>query len=109
MNFRKRVFIGLTVGIILISLLPIPPTLQYKSQDWDKLIHFSIYSIWGFIGQSVLSIGALLLGSFLSILTELSQKFIPGRVPEITDFTVNILGLVVGTSFWELIAKRVKN
>ncbi|MEO0092581.1 MAG: VanZ family protein [candidate division WOR-3 bacterium] len=108
MQTKRRIFIGVTIVTIIISLIPIPRKFQNQPSGWDKLIHFLLYGVWGFIGQSVLSIGALFLGSFLSLLTELSQKFIPGRVPEIADFTVNILGLVVGTSFWELVAKKSK-
>ncbi|MCX7785315.1 MAG: VanZ family protein [candidate division WOR-3 bacterium] len=106
---KRRIFLSLTIIMIIISLIPIPRKFQNQSKGWDKMIHFLLYGIWGFIGQSVLSIGALLLGSFLSLLTELVQKFIPSRVPEIADFTINILGLVMGTSFWELIARQVND
>jgi VanZ family protein len=87
-------------------LIPIPKKMQNKTGRWDKLIHFSVYGILGFFAQSALSMFALVYTVILAALTELLQKFIPTRSPDIVDFSTNIMGIIVGTSLWELVRKR---
>ena len=103
---RKPIFLYITLLVIIITLIPMPMKVQNKTLGWDKLIHFSIFSILGFFTQASLSLLALLYGSVLAIVTELLQKFIPGRAPDIVDFSTNIIGVVIGTSFWELVRRR---
>ncbi|MBS4015648.1 MAG: VanZ family protein [Candidatus Latescibacteria bacterium] len=103
---RKKLFITISVIVLLITLIPLPKRMQLQTHRWDKAIHFSLFSILGFFAQAVLSIFALFYGTILAIVTEVLQKFIPGRVPDVVDFGSNIMGLIIGTSFWELVKKR---
>jgi VanZ family protein len=80
--------------------------LQQKTMGWDKLIHLSIFSILGFFAQSAISLFALLYTAILAALTEVLQKFVPGRTPDILDFSTNIIGMIIGTSLWELVCRR---
>jgi VanZ family protein len=80
--------------------------MQMRTYRWDKVIHFSLFNILGFFAQAVLSVFALLYGTILAVITELLQKFIPGRAPDIVDFSSNMMGMIIGTSFWELIRRR---
>lgn len=106
MRMKKNIFIYISIAAIIITLIPIPAMFQHQTPKWDKLIHFSVYGVLGFFAQSALSIFALLYTTILAVLTELLQKFIPGRTPDIVDFSSNLIGIVVGTSLWELVRKR---
>lgn len=103
---KKLIFVYISIAVIIITLIPIPAILQHQTSKWDKLIHFSIYAVLGFFAQSALSIFALLYTTILAVLTELLQKFIPGRTPDIVDFSTNLIGIIVGTSLWEVVRKR---
>jgi VanZ family protein len=80
--------------------------LQQKTTGWDKLIHLSIYGVLGFFAQAAISLWALLYTGVIAALTEVLQKFIPGRTPDIVDFSSNIIGIIIGTSLWELVKRR---
>ncbi len=103
---RKKLFVIISIVVLLITLIPLPKRMQLQTNRWDKAIHFSLFSILGFFAQAVLSIFALLYTTILAIVTEILQKFIPGRVPDIADFGSNMMGIIIGTSFWELVKKR---
>lgn len=102
----KKLFIIISIIVFLITLIPLPKKFQYQTYRVDKVIHFSMFMILGFIAQAVLSLFALLYGTILAIITEVLQKFIPGRTPDLIDFGSNMIGIIIGTSFWELIRKR---
>lgn len=102
----KKLFIIVSIIVLLITLIPLPKKMQYQTYKWDKAIHFSLFAVLGFIAQAVLSIFALLYGTILAIVTELLQKFIPSRTPDIADFGSNLMGVIIGASFWELVRKR---
>jgi VanZ family protein len=103
---RKKIFIYISIVVLIITLIPLPKKMQYQTDKWDKVIHFSLFSVLGFFAQAALSIFALLYGTLLAVITELLQKFIPGRSPDIVDFSSNMMGIIIGTSFWELVRKR---
>ena len=81
---------------------------QQKTTGWDKLIHLSIYGVLGFFAQAAISLWALLYTTILAVLTELLQNFIPGRAPDIVDFSSNMVGIIIGTSLWELVRRRTQ-
>lgn len=103
---KRFVFLIVTILVIIITLIPLPQQIQNKALAWDKLIHFSIFGLLGFFAQASISLFALLYGLILAIVTEFLQKFIPGRAPDIFDFSTNIIGVVIGTSLWELVRRR---
>lgn len=83
-----------------------PQNWQQKSTGWDKLIHFSVFGVLGFFAQSAISLLAILYTGILAVLTEVLQKFIPGRTADIVDFSSNMMGVIIGTSLWELVRRR---
>lgn len=103
---KRFIFLIVTLIVIIVTLIPLPQKIQNKALGWDKLIHFSIFGILGFFAQASISLFALLYGLFLAIVTEFLQKFIPGRMPDIVDFSTNMMGIIIGTSLWELVRKR---
>jgi VanZ family protein len=103
---KKFIFLYISIIVIIITLIPIPKKIQTRASGWDKFVHFSIFSVLGFFAQAALSLFALLYGALLAVITELLQKFIPGRTPDIADFSTNMMGVIIGTSFWELVRKR---
>ena len=103
---RKKIFIIISIVVLIITLIPLPKKMPYQTNKWDKAIHFSLFSVLGFFAQAALSIFALFYGTLLAVITELLQKFSPGRVPDIADFGSNMMGIIIGTSFWELIRRR---
>jgi VanZ family protein len=102
---KKNTLLYVTVIALLITLIPLPYKAIELANVWDKLIHFFIFSVLGFIAQNVLALFSLLYGLFLATVTELCQKFIPTRNPDLIDWAVNFLGIVIGSSFWELVRK----
>ncbi|MEO0131557.1 MAG: VanZ family protein [candidate division WOR-3 bacterium] len=102
---KRLVIVYATLIVLIVTLIPLPSKITQVSQPWDKLVHFSVFSILGFVAQSVISLFSLLYGLFLSSVTEFLQKFIPGRAPDITDWATNLIGIIIGSSFWELIRK----
>jgi hypothetical protein len=105
-RIKLPVFIYISIIVLIITLIPIPAKWQGKTSGWDKLIHISIFGVLGFFAQAVVSVFALLYTGLLAVLTELMQKFIPGRTPDIVDFSSNMIGAIIGTSFWELVRRR---
>ncbi|MCX8015516.1 MAG: VanZ family protein [candidate division WOR-3 bacterium] len=91
--------------MLVVTLMPISDRWQ-QSKGWDKFVHFSVFGILGFFAQASISLWSLLYTSVLAGLTEIMQKFIPNRVPDITDFSFNLIGMVIGSSLWELVRKR---
>jgi VanZ family protein len=102
---KRPIFLIVTLLVIVITLIPLPKKIQNKALGWDKLIHFSIFGLLGFFAQASISLFSLLYGGFLATVTELLQKFIPGRAPDIVDFSTNIIGVVIGSSLWELVRR----
>lgn len=100
------IFVYITVIVLVVTLIPMSQAWQQKATGWDKLIHFSVFGVLGFFTQMAISIWSLLYTGILAVLTEVLQKFIPGRYPDILDFSTNMIGIIIGTSFWELVRKR---
>jgi len=106
-DFRKiPLFIYISVIVLIVTLIPMSKALQQKTVGWDKLIHFSVFGVLGFVTQMAISLWSLLYTGILAVLTEVLQKFIPGRFPDVLDFSTNMIGIIIGTSLWELVRRR---
>jgi VanZ family protein len=92
--------------IALLTLLPgkVIPDINWDFLSFDKLIHFSIFSIMSFLGSLSFN-GAnrlqkgykpivinLLVAIFYGIALEYSQTYIPDRGFDYADMTANIIG-----------------
>ncbi len=97
--FRLLFWSGVA-GIIVLSVTPqvyLPPTVVF----WDKLQHFLAYAVLSGVGRqayaakkyaSALFLGLIALGGAL----EITQAFIPGRLPSFGDAVANALGVGAG-------------
>ncbi len=95
-NARK---ILLVLWIIIIFVLTGYPRLEVpkmKNLHFDKLYHFIVFFILGFLASRLLSIrGFFILGLVVLLLAELQQLVIPGREFEIFDIMAGGIGLVL--------------
>jgi len=81
-------------------------------QHWDKVAHFGLFAVTGFIsiyGAGFFSrFGArvlfgLIFGLALAVGTELGQYFIPFRDPDYYDLLADLAGLFLGLLFYALL------
>ncbi|MFH1067572.1 MAG: VanZ family protein [bacterium] len=64
----------------------------------DKLVHISLYAIFGFLlgGTRTRAVVLLLLGAALSGFDEFYQHWIPGRFPDVYDWMMDVAGVSLG-------------
>jgi VanZ family protein len=93
----------LVLWIIIIFVLTGYPKLEVpkmKNLHLDKLYHFVVFFIMGFLAARLLSIrGFFMLGIIVLLLAEFQQLLIPGREFEIFDILAGGTGLVVSYFF----------
>jgi VanZ family protein len=94
------------LAIILGTHLPsqqVPPTLSAQ----DKLLHFAAYAVltflvvscWRLAPRPVVRFSMLLAFVILVLhaaLDEATQRFVPGRAPEVGDWLADLLGVLTG-------------
>jgi len=101
------------VLMLIVSSIPdlSPPQLGFEYQD--KLYHLVEYGIFSvllffallnsqkdFLRKNVLFI-SLLIGTSFAVLDELHQKLVPGRQPDMLDFTADFVGVaLIQVCFW---------
>ena len=100
---KLKIFISfwiLVLSLIVIgSILPhFAPTEKYH---FDKFVHFVAYFIMSFLPviflkRKDLLFLSLILLTFISIITEIIQNNIPGRMGSIDDVLTNIIGITMG-------------
>jgi VanZ family protein len=109
-TIKKRTLLLIIWTLILLGLLlsPIRPGLVPEFggfQHWDKVAHFVLFVITGFIsiyGAGFFSrLGArilfgLVFGLVLALGTEIGQYFMPSRDPEFYDLLADLAGLFLG-------------
>ncbi len=100
----------LIVWIIVIFVLTGYPKLEVpkiKHLHLDKLYHFVVFFILGFLASRLLSIrGFFMLGFAVLLLAEFQQLFIPGREFEASDILAG--GVAVIVSYFVCRRKGVK-
>jgi len=97
---RKNIGWGLLVlWIIVIFVLTGYPKLEVpkmKDLPLDKLYHFVVFFIMGFLAVRLLHVkGFFLLGTIVVLLAEFQQLVIPGREFEVLDIFAGVLALIV--------------
>ncbi len=109
-------------GIFLFALTswPKPPAVPILSgiPNFDKLVHFALYSVEGFFLYRAIAWPGKLRFSFLRVLTivgalavwgtvdEVHQSWIPGRSTEAEDLAADVTGGVVGALISSVLARR---
>jgi VanZ family protein len=89
--------------ILVLTSWPSPPSGGAES-GLDKIIHFSMYAILGYLVARALAwprprfqlVAALASMTVFAMLDELHQLWIPGRDASIGDWSADVLGAMVG-------------
>jgi VanZ family protein len=102
------VLLALTLSPFAVSLLP-----QWGGfQHWDKVVHFCLFAVTGFIsvyGAAFLArswaraLFGLVFGLVLALGTELGQTLVPGREMSRYDLYADLAGLIAGLVFYALL------
>ncbi|MEP7344228.1 MAG: VanZ family protein [Gemmatimonadaceae bacterium] len=105
-------------ALVMVTLTSVPgadlPHAPLLFAEEDKLVHFGLYAILGFLSASSarnaggrLSAPVVLLGiATLAALDEFHQRFIPGRSMDVRDFVADVVGAIVGLWLFEMVRKR---
>jgi VanZ family protein len=125
-NFKNKIikfllilqWLIITGGIYYFSSQQSIEFLPSKIWDYDKLVHFFVFLIYGFSSISMI-IGfnsGLKLGKILFIsaiigiafggIDEIHQSFTPGRNPDFYDFCADLIGVLVSILSFKLILKK---
>ena len=115
-NFRMLIAVVWTLILIFVLLLPsadMPDFRFTRIKGIDKVFHFFVFSITGFVWANVINhtryrknlfLLSLMIGLGLGIMTELAQSLeIIGRKFELCDLLANSVGVIFGISiffFW---------
>lgn len=93
--------------IFVVTTWRLPYRLIPTDQPFDKLVHFSLYAVLGYLVtralrvsgyRTVLAAGLGLLGTLsFAALDELHQFWVPTRAPMLNDWVADAVGLTVGT------------
>ena len=79
---------------------------------FDKLVHFSIYGVFGYLTASALAnrwsvarvAAVVIVGmSLFGAVDEWHQHFIPGRSTEIADWLADSIGGALGVAIWTIL------
>ncbi len=88
------------MGVVVLYLYPFDTQFLSKGGK-DKIVHFIIFTLLGFMGFSInklFFIITVLMGGIL----EIAQKLSPPRNFEIMDAFFNILGSIVGAIIYKI-------
>lgn len=89
-----------SLGILVVVLLPGSTIPNPKIVGLDKIVHFTMFFTWmvavrydfSFLKKWLL----LLIGLFFSVLTELFQLFVEARSFEVYDLLADSIGVIAG-------------
>jgi VanZ family protein len=111
-------FLLFAAAILTVSRIPYLKSPNLRFLAFDKLAHFSEYAVFAFLTfRSFSHIGkrlrptmtvlvAILFIAGFAAFDEYSQRFVPGRVSDPTDFTTDLAGAVLVVLFFGLRAWR---
>jgi VanZ family protein len=91
-------------GVILVVTSWPNPSLPFSVTGLDKIVHFSMYGILGFLVGRALPrhrllsalVGAALGLAVFGALDEWHQRFIPGRSADVKDWIADVSGMILG-------------
>ena len=102
----RKLIIGVTVGILGISLMPITLDLSYTVQVINNFMHIPVFAWMSIILLQVFRnfrlpdwlwfLCSLATALLIGIVLELLQAFIPGRWPSKGDIHLNMVGVFIG-------------
>ena len=95
-NVRRALLILWIVVIFVLTGYPKLEVPKMKNLHLDKLYHFVVFFILGFLASRLLSIrGFFMLGLIVLLLAEFQQLIIPGRQFELSDIAAGGIAIVV--------------
>jgi VanZ family protein len=109
-------------AIIILTVSSIPQLAGIKTQwtKYDKIAHFIEYGILGFLlthafyFQNNINIRkfaiilSIAIGAMFGAFDEIHQKYIPGRVNSIGDFSADFVGVIISQVFYVYYSNRSK-
>lgn len=105
--------IAWAVLVLLVSSWPRLTVPEFGDAPVDKIAHFIEYFTLGILlnrgDQKHHTFGPLLLGTLgivFSALDESHQAFIPGRMPSLSDFVADALGVIAGVTGHSIVLSR---
>jgi VanZ family protein len=109
MNWKKALALLWTLGILAACTVPGQSLPDVSLFEFDKLIHFALFAVFGWLWMAALQATArgLLLtlagGVAYAVLTEFYQAVLPyARTPDPADALANALGLGAGVLLFHL-------
>lgn len=112
MRRLHQIFTLYVVMMVLVFLLPVPPSPLTESNQFDKVVHFGIFLGFAllFFFDRRLRIGQTLLTSFVFAgAIELLQWILPYRQGDWWDFVAGAAGASVGGAIVLLIERQESN
>ena len=113
-KLSTQLYIGWIVFIALLTLIPgkALPQIDWNLFAFDKVIHFTVFSILTFLGCVSFKNGTYLKRTFIQVLISLSiailygtflelmQSFVPDRAFDYADLAANTAGAVIGVAIF---------
>lgn len=119
-TLRRWAPVALYVALILtVSSIPRLRTPGFEGSD--KVAHFCEYGLLGLLSRRAVKrpgilgwVLALAIGSAIGACDELYQRWVPGRVSSVFDWTADTLGAASGSAAWSVLfatwtARRSRN
>ena len=116
---KPTIFVLWTIFLLGLLLAPIGDIEKWQFlgfKHWDKVGHFILFGVTGFVyiwsasyfkTITVRTLFALMLSSFLAMVTEGLQRFV-ARTPAFCDLLADIAGLLSGILIFVLLEVRNK-
>jgi VanZ family protein len=111
-EWRHKVFVGYMLLMILVFLLPVPPTPLEELNYIDKLVHFGIFlgfALLFYVDQHWRAWWTFLISTAFGGGIELLQWIVPYREGDWLDFAAGAAGAGLGTVLLLLREKRRGN
>jgi VanZ family protein len=105
----------LWAGVILLGTSLPSDAVPIQTSRIDKILHFTIYTVFAFLLTQQLSEGfrlwqavvlAIAFAMAFGAFDEWHQQLIPGRFPEFADWVADCLGSIIGASAAALLLHR---
>jgi len=105
-----------SVVIIFLSVIPANDLPRIKIQNIDKLVHFGLFLVYGFLMSGAIIIDnkkkyifiVVILCLFLfGWIMETIQGFLPDRTSDIKDIMFNTSGAILGVSVYLVLKRKI--
>ena len=100
----RRFVLGIyIVGMLVLLLMPVPPTPSYLPADFDKIVHVGLFFVlaalayWSSVNERRPSVTLIVVAcAALAAAIEVVQSFLGYRTGDPKDFVAGMLGAFVG-------------